>query len=290
MTTRTAHPGHASGKGRSLNRFYVVIWLALGAAGIFYLTVASLAPEALRSADAGTGAIEATNQKVAALSTKVDAVKATVDQTASKQAALTTGLESLRSDIGGIKVKLTDLRNMAQSSSAATTLDGKPMPPVAAKTPSQAIAVKPQQTPAPRIVGEVVSADPNVANAAEAMSSESADAMLPPVKAAPAKPAKVAAIAPAPKPAAAAPAPNKPYAVNLAVSTSPDALRQIWQLFQDQHGDLLSGLTPHSATSGGNVRLLAGPFPSQAAAATYCTKLVKEGMACSPTPMAGTPL
>jgi len=275
MNTR----GAQSGKSPSLNRFYLVVWLALGAAGIFYLTIASLAPEALRTADAGASAIESTNQKVATLSTTVNAVKAAVDQTQSRQATLTTGLESLRNDVSGIKVKLTDLHTLAQSSAEATTLDGKPMPAAAAKAQSQAIAVKPQGAPAPKIEGEVVSVDP----------SGTGDGALPPVKAA--KPAKVAGLAPAPKDPAKTPAVStKPYAVNLAVSTSPDALRQIWQLFQDQHGDLLSGLKPNSATSGGNVRLLAGPFPSQAAAASYCTKLVKEGMACTPTPMAGTPL
>jgi SPOR domain len=287
MTTKAAHPSHSAGKSNALSRFYIVVWLALGAAGIFYLTIASIAPEALRSADAGTGGLDATNQKVAALSSTVSAVKATVEQTASKQAALTTGLENLRTDISGIKVKLTDLHAMGQASASASTLDGKPMP-APAKAQTQAIAVKRQPVAVPQIEGEVVSVDPS---AGEAVSSEAVEAILPPVKAA-SKPVKLAAVAPAAKdPAkAAVPAAAKPYAVNLAVSTSPDALRQIWQLFQDQHGDLLTGLKPHSATSGGNVRLLAGPFASQAAAAAYCTKLVKEGMACSPTPMAGTPL
>jgi hypothetical protein len=284
MTTRTAQSGQVSNKSNALGRFYIVVWLALGAAGIFYLTIASLAPEALRSADAGTGAIDATNQKVAALSSTVSAVKAVVDQTASRQVALTTGLESLRSDVTGIKGKLADLHSLAQSSASASTLDGKPLPPVALGKPrGLAVAAKPQ--PMPQIEGEVVSVDPGT--------SESSEAIMPPVKAAAApKPAKVAAVAPpaASKDAVRVPAPNKPYAINLAVSTSPDALRQIWQLFKDQHGELLSELTPHSATSGGNVRLLAGPFPNQAAAAAYCSKLVKEGMACSPTPMAGTPL
>lgn len=280
MNTRAANPG----RGTALNRFYIVVWLALGAAGIFYLTIASIAPEALRSADAGVGAIETTNQKVAALSNTVNAVKAAVDQTQNKQLALTNGLENLRTDLSGIKVKLNDLHTLAQSSAAAaTTLDGKPLPQLAAKAQSQAIAVKPKAAPAPQIEGEVVQVDPN----ADGVPTEEAEAPLPPVKAQ-AKPAKVAVLTPAAK--TPAPAANKPYAVNLAVSTSPDALRQIWQLFQDQHGELLAGLKPNAATSGGNVRLLAGPFANQAAAASYCTKLVKEGMACTPTPMAGTPL
>ncbi len=282
MNTRATHPG----KGNALNRFYLVVWLALGAAGIFYLTIASIAPEALRTADAGTSAIDATNQKVAVLSNTVNAVKAAVDQTKNTQIALTSGLESLRTDVGGIKAKLTDLRSMVQSS-AATTLDGKPLTPASGKPQGQAIAVKQKGAPAPQIEGEVVPMEPDSTGSA---SSESADAVLPPVKAASAKATKLASVAPVAKDAVKAPPANKPYAVNLAVSTSPDALRQIWQLFQDQHGDLLSGLKPHSATSGDNVRLLAGPFANQAAAATYCTKLVKAGMACTPTPMTGTPL
>jgi SPOR domain len=284
MTTKSK----TSASGTSLSRFYVVIWLALGAAGIFYLTIASLAPEQLRSADAGTGGNDVTNQRVAALTTTVNAVKAAVDQSQTKQVALTTGLETLRADVGNIKNKIAGMQTLAQSS-AATTLDGKPLQLPAGKVQSQAIAAKQKAAAVPQIEGEVVQIESPDPNAAAALSSESDDAVLPPVKA-PLKPAKVASVAPTTKEAAKPVTPSKPYAINLAVSTSPDALRQMWQLFKDQHGALLDGLKPHSATSGGNVRLLAGPFASQAAATSYCAKLVKEGMACSATPMAGTPL
>ena len=103
------------------------------------------------------------------------------------------------------------------------------------------------------------------------------------VKAPAKKVVKTASAAPDAKPA-------KPYGIELAMSTSPDALKQIWQLFKEQHAGMLNGLSPRSVVSGSNVKLVAGPFPSQAAAAAQCAKLRKEGMSCSPAPLGGTPL
>ena len=284
MNTRAVN----AGAGSSLSRFYFVIWLALGAAGIFYLTIATLAPEALRNADAGQStSIEATNQKVATLSTNLNSVKSSIDATQTKQQAMASGLESLRSEVSGIKVKLNDLGTLGQTTATrVSSLEGKPVPVAGGKVQGQAATLKPRAAVVPAIVGEVV---PLEDTAISGPSSEAAAEDL--VPSAPAKkPAKVASVAPVSKDPNKDPAANKPYAVNLAVSTSTDALRQIWQLFKDQHGELLSGLNPRSATSGSNVRLLAGPFPNQAAATNYCTKLRNEGMSCTPTPMAGTPL
>ena len=252
------------------SRYYFMIWLALGAAGIFYITIASLAPDALRGAQAS--GIEATNQQVAALTSTVSSFRTRLDASDSKQQIFANGLDGLRSDVSGFKSRVDDLSKTVETRLSA--LGGAQTPGAkalaggtSAPVTTQAIATKPAGALAPQIDGVIMPDDTG----------------------APADPTAVAAIALAAKPAKPA-APPKPYAVDLAMSTSTDALRQIWQLFKDQHADLLAGLTPRSATSGANVRLLAGPFPSQAAASAQCAKLRKEGLACSPTPMAGTPL
>jgi SPOR domain len=284
MTTRSA----AAKSGSTFSRFYFVIWLSLGAAGIFYVTIASLAPDALRSADASqaTLSIEATNRQVALLSSGLSSAKTTIELTQSKQQALASGLDGLRGEISGIKAKVTELSSL-ENNSAAHVAELDPKPAASANTKSQAIAARPAVAAAPPISGDIVSADTEGASPSD-LSSEADTAADIPVKAAqPVKPAKIASAASDSKKETS---PAKPFAVNLGVSTSPDALKQIWQLFKDQHGELLSGLTPRAVTAGGNVRLLAGPLPSLAAANTLCAKLKKDGMSCTTSPLAGTPL
>jgi hypothetical protein len=249
------------------SRYYFLVWLALGAAGIFYVTVASLAPEALRAAGD-------TETQVAELSSTVSQLKSKVDANDSKQKSLASGLESIRGEMSGLKVKVADIASLDQAvATRLSALEGHPVPAPEAKadangngaTPvTQEISNKASMAAAPAIDGVVVPDEP-VADAAPAT-----------VK----KPVKVAAADSKPK----------PYAVDLAVSTSTDALRQIWQLFQEQHAGVLAGLSPRAAQSGPNVRLLAGPFPSQAAAAAQCAKMRKEGITCQPAPLTGTPL
>ena len=249
------------------SRYYFVIWLALGAAGIFYVTVASLAPEALRAAGD-------TETQVAELSSSVSQLKTRVDAADGKQKTLVSGLESVRGEMTGLKVKVADIASLDQAVSARlSALEGHPVPEAKADAKgagtaqvTQEISSKAAVASAPAIEGVVVPDEP-VAEAAPAPAR---------------KPVKVATATPDAKP--------KPYAVDLAVSTSTDALRQIWQLFQEQHAGVLAGLTPRAAQSGPNVRLLAGPFPSQASAAAQCAKMRKEGVTCQPVPLAGTPL
>lgn len=292
MTSKAPSPA----SGGSSGRFYFVAWLALGAAGIFYVIIATLAPEALRSADAGQSgsAIETTNKQVAALSQSVSQIKSSVDATQAKQQSLAGGLDSLRNEVSGIKVKLGDLSTLGQSVAIRLNgLEGKPVTLAApAGKSAQTAAMKTTPASTPAIEGVVVP-DANANDlpvSSEAAADDTQDAApAAAVIPAPAKKLpKVAALAPDAKPASAAPA--RPYAIDLAMSTSPDALRQIWQLFKEQHGELLTGLSPRSVAAGGNVRLVAGPFPSQAAAAAHCAKMRKQGVSCSPTPLAGTPL
>ena len=275
----------AAATGSSSSRFYFVVWLALGAAGIFYVTIASLAPEALHGAE--TSGIEAINTQVAALSSSMTQLKTHIESSDSRQQTFAADLDVLKGDVGGLKVKFADLASLDQSvSSRLSAIEGQPVPAPGAKAssaasnaPAPTLSIASKGAQAPKIEGVVMPDD------------SSADAMVPPDPTidavAPAKkPAKIASAAADAKPAA----PPKAYAVDLAMSTSPDALKEIWQLYKDQHPDLFAGLTPRSVASGSNVRLLAGPFPSQAAAAAQCAKIRKEGVICTPTPLAGTPL
>ena len=257
--------------GNTSSRYYYVAWLALGAAGIFYVTIATLAPELLRGADTPAG-MEATNAQVTALSTNVTQISGQVAALQDKQKSMTGDISAVRTDVTGLQAKVTDIDSLNHTNSTRiSALEGgtvsAPGGPAQTGAVPQAIDAKPATGSVPAIVGEVVPADPSVGAA--------------PNPAAVKKPAKVASTDAKPK----------PYALDLsAVSTSNAALAELWSLFKDQHPDVLTGLSPRSVAAGSNVRLLAGPFSSQAAAAAACAKLRAQGVTCSPTPMAGTPL
>jgi len=280
--------------GSPLSRYYFIVWLALGAAGIFYITIASLAPEALHSADAGVG-FDATNIKVAALSSTVSELKTRADSTDGKVQSLGGGIDSLKSDMSGLKVKFSDLASLDQTmATRLSALEGQPVPSPApgakasslggsAPAATLSVASKAAGPAVPKIEGVVMPDDTQNEAAIPADPTE-------PIPSDPTIQARKASkVASAGTDAKAASAP-KPYALDLAMSTSSDALKQIWQLFKEQHPELLAGLTPRYVTAGPNVRLLAGPFPSQAAAASQCARMRKEGLTCTPAPMAGTPL
>lgn len=280
MTTRAS----GASAGSSLSKFYFVFWLALGAAGIFYVTIAALAPETLRTASATP--LSGSSEKLAAVAEDLGSIKTEIEDVANKQQAMASSIETLRGEVSGVKGRVTELSALSQTTlQRVAGLEGKPS--VATNTPSkqpatQQIAVKPQPAQkVPPVAGEVI--EDGVAG----LSIGDDEPEGPVIK--PKKPAQKVAVA-EPANQVKDPAASKPYAVNLAVSTSPEALRQIWQLFKDQHGTLLDGITPRAQTVGTDVRLLAGQFPNQAAAAKFCAKLIKEGMSCAPTPFGGKPL
>lgn len=299
MTSNTRQ----GGGGHGLSRVYFLFWLVLGAGGIFYVALAAMAPEVLRTADSSQGISAQLATEVASLNTSVADVRKALDKQRADQQALAGGVDSMRNDVGAIKARLADLSVFDQTLiGRVSALEGKAglktTQAVTKPAPQTAVATKAvAQTEAPAIEGTVepgdsedaVAVDEPAADATAAETPAKAAAPLPigaqkpTVAAVAAKPVKVATADDASKP-------SKPYGLDLAVSTSPEALQQMWQLFKEQHGDLLAGLSPRSVASGANVKLVAGPFPSQAAATAACVKLRKANLACSATPFTGSPL
>ena len=87
-------------------------------------------------------------------------------------------------------------------------------------------------------------------------------------------------------------APAKTYGIELAISTSAEALRLNWDLLVERHGDKLGTLSPRAAAIQGdeNMRLLAGPFASAAEAKRMCQKLQDANVACRSSDYSGNPL
>ncbi len=84
--------------------------------------------------------------------------------------------------------------------------------------------------------------------------------------------------------------PSKPeYGIDLGGASTFDGLRTLWAAARNRHGALLEGLRPivtvREVTRPGGVelRLVAGPFGSAAAAARACTTLTNAGAVCQPT-------
>ncbi len=88
----------------------------------------------------------------------------------------------------------------------------------------------------------------------------------------------------------AKPAKKKTFGLELAISTSPEALQLNWDLLTERHGDLLKGLTARtqaSASDPSSYRLLAGPFANAQQAQSMCAKLKKQNVACQVTGFGG---
>src|SRR5450432_1086056 len=104
MNTRAIEPT----TGSSSSRYYFMVWLALGAAGIFYVTIASLAPEALRAADS-TGGVAEINEQVTSLNTSVTKMAGRVGAVEDNQRRLNTQLVAAQTDVTNLQVKVADI-------------------------------------------------------------------------------------------------------------------------------------------------------------------------------------
>jgi hypothetical protein len=98
---------------------------------------------------------------------------------------------------------------------------------------------------------------------------------------------------PVPVPSPGSHAPKTEYGLDLGNATSVEALRTAWTAALRRHGALLQGLSPVVQTrdrprSGkAELRLIAGPIASAAAAARLCAAMTAAGAVCAPTTFEG---
>jgi hypothetical protein len=94
------------------------------------------------------------------------------------------------------------------------------------------------------------------------------------------------------------PAPNlgpakAEYGLDLGSATTVEALRTAWTAALRRHGPLLEGLRPlvlmreRPRPNGMELRLIAGPVPSAAAAARLCVSMTAAGGVCAPSVFEG---
>ena len=264
-----------AGAATTSSRLYSGMWIVLGAAALFYVTVLTLAPEALRlspAAQSGQAELDEARQQIVALTESLEGLQKQVAQQGLTIEATGTDVQDLKSSIQGLGSKVAGLMAFDQATGQrlATLEQGKPGNK-AGSTAQKAVLAPANPPQAPAIEGEVVP-DEGAAAAEET-----------PITLAPKKPA-------ATDTKKTANAPKQEFAVELAMSTSTESLKLNWELLNDQHGDMLQGLSPRAVPAGDNFRLIAGPFANQAAATAHCAKLRKANVTCSVTPFKGSAL
>jgi SPOR domain len=256
----------------------VGLWSVLGLGAIGYLSLSLFASDSLRSgarpADAGTARVEETRQEMATLSEEVTAIRQNIDSQndvirSSKERSEETALvvDDMRRQVAALNGSTRAIEERLQQ------MDGKSGKPT--KAPVAGAAPAPQP---------VAAAAAPLDSGIDGLVIDEPTALVPKTVKKPAKPeAGQVAVAKPAKPA-------KAMGIELAMSTSPEALRLSWELLNEQHGGDLAGLQPKSAASGDNYRLLAGPFASPELANAACAKLAKRGLSCKPAPFVGSAL
>jgi len=145
---------------------------------------------------------------------------------------------------------------------------------------------------ATRATPPVAAPAPNVALAPVAPPITSvAPAEKPPTKNAPDEDVTSSLTLP-PQQSAAGPA-KQEFGLDLGSATTVEALRTAWTAALRRHGPLLEGLRPvvqmreRPRPSGMELRLIAGPVPSAAAAARLCISMTAAGAICAPSVFEG---
>jgi hypothetical protein len=284
---------------------YVVAWVVLGALAVVYLVTLTVAPEFLRGLISG----RADEARVATLDD--------LERASSRVSATVEGeLEALRREIGELEDRLAtvaasssklDERLAAVEQVSSAAAKGSLAKTDAAKIDVSTVAAGSSKpiAAASKIVGKVI--EPVVAEAGAKAASD--DPLIAELLAA----TEQATTTVVPKPAAETaqktaaagadwvasepqkPAEKKVFGLELAQSTSPDALQVSWDLLNEAQKPLVKGLSARVAPIGDQsapdgYRLLAGPFKTAQQAAALCARLQAAGVSCSPAEFKGQKL
>lgn len=292
-------PQHRPG----LSRAYVAAWVLLALGAGLYLAALQYGDFTREEPVATVKQVEAMpNQEIENLTRQLAAAR-------KAQSELDESLATIRADLADLQDRIHGLSLADQIIVARLTAaeKGKPLSREALSalveklsqgSPEETSTIAPGAFDAAAVPGlaaeepasEANKDDAQLADAsqlAEAMEAETEKASGEPVK------QKVAAVAPAETEAAPkAAAPAKSYGIELAISTSPEALRLNWDLLVERNATVLGGLSPRAAPieGGENLRLVAGPFASAADAKRACKQLQESNIACRSSDYGGNPL
>ncbi|MEZ5774106.1 MAG: hypothetical protein R3D33_05195 [Hyphomicrobiaceae bacterium] len=327
MTEIHDMPAAAQPKARLSRRsaLYLAFWVLLGAGAATYIAALAFAPDTVRSAFTGesreqkaiaelTRAIAALEHRIADVGGDLDAVKEDLAELAAAGHGLDQRLSALdgggaqasaeggdaatagaSDDAGGEGLSTASI-TVPEDEAAASDADGdeaaaevplaKPAKEAVRKAGKAVAALKGSDAEAIEAVTDAA----DVAVSSEDLlstvdltgeSGKSADA------AAEAEPSGSwgSSVAEAPK--------RQTFGLELAMSTSPEALRLNWDLLSERHRDILGGLSARAQTSPedpDSYHLVAGPFRSAEDAISACSELQQQSVSCRLTSFSGTQL
>ncbi|MEZ5923424.1 MAG: SPOR domain-containing protein [Hyphomicrobiaceae bacterium] len=262
------------------SQVYLALWLLLAAGALAYLAGLALAPERLV-------AILGTEKPVTAESNETAEVEAPAP------ASLVGDVEELRNELqqlrGEVRTLVATNQTLADRLETIETASIRVQPEGSEAVPiSQGKTKKSTAPDDSDISGVIIGQDDYASEDIAGLSSEGAESTKKSKKS-----EARAAAEPKTEVASAAPAAEikkKRFGLELAVSTSPEALQLNWDLLNERHGALLKGLSARALPSPvdpTSYRLVAGPITNAQQAQSLCAKLKKQNIACSVTEFGG---
>ncbi len=273
------HPAHLDDTpSRSIwGPIYLGAWVVLAAGATAYLGALALAPEAIRISVSSEAVEETTDLRALLAESRIEGDE------------LARQVERLSAELSAVKADIAEVVSAGAQASVSLPLD-EPSIVVPAKGAKPAAAATKPAAIEDAEVGETgtlkapaeQAAGPDLLDAfKEAVSddtkSEDADQKAD-------WGSQIAAL-PERKPAA-----SRTFGLEIARSTSPEALQVSWGLLSERHVELLGGMKAVTQLAGADsqdYRLVTGPFATAAAARSLCAKLEAAGVTCRLTPYAG---
>lgn len=262
---------------------YLLLWLMLAAGALIYLSALIVAPNQLMAffgspksvatepnemAEADPSSTAALEGEIAALKDQLEQVQGEVRTVVATNQSLTERLETIEN--ASIQVQTSESSAVSVSQKKKTQAepgdDGITGVVIGADDAgSENFA---ESEPAVPTKAEKKKAEERLAEEGAETGDQLADASA----------------EPAPK------AEKRKFGLELAVSTSPEALQLNWDLLNERHGEVLKGLSARAQPNPNDpssYRLVTGPFTSAQQAQSVCAKLKKQNVTCQVTGFGG---
>ncbi len=280
--------------GRRRRGFGLTDLRRLGGWGLAASAALAVAVLAL-STDAGTDRVA---EARAMLRGDVKQAPSAADRMAAEKRRLADAVQRLTADRDRLQARLDTMERNVETVTGSIARAAQ----AAAQTPASRPAELPPIPSAPPMIAALAAAPPamspgpGAASPAQSPSWEAVPVPVPLPQPAPGLPPQLAAApasVPPAEPQPEVPAARAEFAIDLGVAPTVNGLRALWGAARARHGAALGNLEPRmivreSTRPGGiELRLVAGPLPSAAAAAQLCQSLGSVSATCRPAAWEG---
>ena len=279
------HPIAAPGRRSGGATLYLVLWLLLAAGALVYLGALAVAPNQLTallgspkpSMAEPNGDTAAEGPSTAVLEGEIDRLKGEIAQVRGEVRTLVDTNQGLTKRLETIED--ASIQVQAGESSPVPISQGKAKASDNSEDGGISGVVIGEDVPG----DEEIAASEPVVSKPEKKSQKKSDERLDEDKGDKVAEVEVPAVPAVEKK-------KKTFGLELAISTSPEALQLNWDLLNERHGDLLKGLSARAQPSPSDptsYRLVTGPFTSAQQAQSLCAKLKKQNVTCQVTGFGG---